>query len=113
MAFLELVRKGAPATRFAIDRDRAIIGRSSDCDVPLDVAAVSRRHAAIVRERDDFFVEDLESRNGTFLNDERIVEPRAAPRRRPTADLRSDVSLPRRSPRRRRSHWTRTRAWRT
>ena len=74
MAFLELVRQGIPATRYAIDRDRAIIGRNSDCDVPLDVAAVSRRHAAIVRERDDFFVEDLESRNGTFLNDERVVK---------------------------------------
>ncbi len=74
MAFLELVRQGSPATRYAIDRDRAIIGRNSDCDVPLDVAAVSRRHAAIVRERDNFFVEDLESRNGTFLNDERVVK---------------------------------------
>jgi len=73
MAFLELVRQGVPATRFAIDRDRAVIGRNSDCDVPLDVAAVSRRHAAIVREKDHFFVEDLESRNGTFLNDERVV----------------------------------------
>lgn len=73
MAFLELVRQGIPATRYAIDRDRAIIGRNSDCDVPLEVAAVSRRHAAIVREQDTFFVEDLESRNGTFLNDERVV----------------------------------------
>lgn len=59
--------------RYAIDRDRAVIGRNSDCDVPLDVAAVSRRHAAIVREQDNFFIEDLESRNGTFLNDERVV----------------------------------------
>ncbi|MGD9634565.1 MAG: SpoIIE family protein phosphatase [Pirellulales bacterium] len=72
MAFLELVRQGMPGTRFAIDRDRAVIGRNSDCDVPLDVAAVSRRHAAIVREQENFFVEDLESRNGTFLNDQRI-----------------------------------------
>jgi serine phosphatase RsbU (regulator of sigma subunit)/pSer/pThr/pTyr-binding forkhead associated (FHA) protein len=63
-----------PATRYAIDRDRAVIGRNSDCDVPLDVAAVSRRHAAIVREKEHFFVEDLDSRNGTFLNDERVVK---------------------------------------
>ena len=97
MAFLELVRQGASATRFAIDRDRAVIGRNSDCDVPLDVAAVSRRHAAIVRERDDFFVEDLESRNGTFLNDERVVNRAPLRRRRPALDLRPDVPLPRRS----------------
>jgi phosphoserine phosphatase RsbU/P len=74
MAFLELVRPGVPATRFAIDRDRAVIGRNSDCDVPLDVAAVSRRHAAIVREQGSFFIEDLKSRNGTFLNDERVED---------------------------------------
>lgn len=74
MAFLELVRSGLPATRFAIEGDRAVIGRSSDCDVPLDVAAVSRRHAAILREQDRFFIEDLQSRNGTFLNDQRVLE---------------------------------------
>ena len=51
--FWNLCDKVRRRTRFAIDRDRAVIGRSSDCDVPLDVAAVSRRHAAIVRERDD------------------------------------------------------------
>jgi phosphoserine phosphatase RsbU/P len=79
MAFLELVRPGVPSTRYAIDRDRAVIGRNSDCDVPLDVAAVSRRHAAIIREKEHFFIEDLESRNGTFLNDERVV--RRAPLR--------------------------------
>jgi sigma-B regulation protein RsbU (phosphoserine phosphatase) len=72
MAFIELMRQGMPATRYSIDRDRAVIGRNSDCEIPLDVAAVSRRHAAIVRERNEFFIEDLESRNGTFLNDERI-----------------------------------------
>jgi serine phosphatase RsbU (regulator of sigma subunit) len=74
MAFLELVRYGAPATRFAIDGDRAVIGRSADCEIPLDVAAVSRRHAAVLRANGRFFVEDLESRNGTFLNEQRIAE---------------------------------------
>jgi phosphoserine phosphatase RsbU/P len=74
MAFLELVKDGAPATRFAIDGERAVIGRSNDCEVPLDVAAVSRRHAAVSRADGRFFVEDLESRNGTFLNDQRIVD---------------------------------------
>jgi phosphoserine phosphatase RsbU/P len=74
MAFLELLKNDAPATRFAIDGDRAVIGRSNDCDVPLDVAAVSRRHAAVLRAEGRFFVEDLESRNGTYLNDERVVD---------------------------------------
>ncbi len=73
MAFLELVKGWSPGARFELDGDRAVIGRSADCEVPLDVAAVSRRHAAILRDRGLYFVEDLQSRNGTFLNEERIT----------------------------------------
>jgi serine phosphatase RsbU (regulator of sigma subunit)/pSer/pThr/pTyr-binding forkhead associated (FHA) protein len=74
MAILELVKGHAAGTRFDINGERAVIGRSADCEVPLDVPAVSRRHAAILRERGHYFVEDLQSRNGTFLNDTRIAE---------------------------------------
>ncbi len=74
MAILEIVKGNAPGTRFEIDSDRSVIGRSADCEVPLDVPAVSRRHAAIFRERGSYFIEDLQSRNGTFLNDNRLTE---------------------------------------
>jgi hypothetical protein len=73
MAFLELVKGTSPGTRFDLAIERATIGRSSDCEVPLDVPAVSRRHAVIVQESGQFFVEDLQSRNGTYLNDERVL----------------------------------------
>src|SRR5262245_27832539 len=76
MAFLELVKGAAPGTRFALTGEQAVIGRSSDCEVPLDVPAISRRHAAILQDRGHFFVEDLQSRNGTYLNDERITDRR-------------------------------------
>ncbi len=72
MAILELVKGNAAGARFELDGDRAVIGRSADCEVPLDVPAVSRRHAAILRESGHYFIEDLQSRNGTFLNDTRI-----------------------------------------
>ncbi|HEX3599174.1 MAG TPA: SpoIIE family protein phosphatase [Lacipirellulaceae bacterium] len=75
MAILELVKGNTPGTRFELDGDRAVIGRSADCEVPLDVPAVSRRHAAIFRDRGHYFIEDLQSRNGTFLNDNRLTEP--------------------------------------
>ena len=74
MAILELVKGAAPGARFELDGDRAVIGRSADCEIPLDVPAVSRRHAAILRDRGQYFVEDLQSRNGTLLNDMRISE---------------------------------------
>ncbi len=74
MAFLEIVKGSMPGSKFELNGDRAIIGRSADCEVPIDVPAVSRRHAAILRERGNYFVEDLQSRNGTFLNDKRVTE---------------------------------------
>src|ERR1700749_5136856 len=74
MAILELVKGNTPGVRFELDGDRAVIGRSADCEVPLDVPAVSRRHAAILRERGHYFIEDLQSRNGTFLNDNSLTE---------------------------------------
>src|SRR5437870_3523723 len=74
MAILELVKGHSPGTRFELDSDRAVIGRSADCEVPLDVPAVSRRHAAILRDKGHYFIEDLQSRNGTFLNDTRISD---------------------------------------
>jgi len=74
MAFLELVKGSVPGARFELDGERAVIGRSADCEVAIDVPAVSRRHAAILRDRGQYFVEDLQSRNGTFLNDKRVTE---------------------------------------
>jgi len=73
MAFLELVKGAEPGARFELDSARAVIGRSADCEVPIDVPAVSRRHAAILQERGRYFIEDLQSRNGTLLNDKRVT----------------------------------------
>jgi pSer/pThr/pTyr-binding forkhead associated (FHA) protein len=74
MAFLELVKGYAPGIRFELEGERATIGRSAECEVAIDVPAVSRRHAAISIENGRFYIEDLQSRNGTFLNDQRILQ---------------------------------------
>ncbi len=57
--------------------DGAVIGRQSDAAVQLDTAEISRRHARLVVKQDQFFVEDLGSRNGTYLNGARIEKPMA------------------------------------
>lgn len=74
MAFLELVRGSLPGTRYEINGGRSIIGRSAECEVPIDTPAVSRRHAAIISDGDDYYLEDLKSRNKTFLNDKEVSE---------------------------------------
>jgi phosphoserine phosphatase RsbU/P len=72
MAVLEVVKGLAPGRKFPVEGHRAVLGRHPDCDVVLDVAAVSRRHATIVHETGRYFLEDLGSRNGTFLNGQMI-----------------------------------------
>jgi serine phosphatase RsbU (regulator of sigma subunit) len=52
-----------------------VLGRHPECDIVLDAAAVSRQHAQILNDGDNYFVEDLHSRNGTFVNG-RLVEGR-------------------------------------
>jgi serine phosphatase RsbU (regulator of sigma subunit)/pSer/pThr/pTyr-binding forkhead associated (FHA) protein len=74
MAILELVKGFAPGTRFELAGNRTVLGRSADCEIPLDAPAVSRRHAAIVLENGHYFIEDLKSRNGTLLNGARITD---------------------------------------
>jgi ABC-type multidrug transport system ATPase subunit/pSer/pThr/pTyr-binding forkhead associated (FHA) protein len=53
------------------------IGREKDCDVIFhsDTATVSRRHAEIVFENDDYLLKDNKSFNGTLLNGQRISTP--------------------------------------
>jgi pSer/pThr/pTyr-binding forkhead associated (FHA) protein len=52
------------------------LGRSSACTIVLeDDNFASSVHARIFRDEDDLWLEDLGSKNGTYINDERIAEP--------------------------------------
>jgi len=68
MALLQPFVGGSPGEQIVISGDRAVLGRHPECDIVLDAAAVSRQHAQILQEGDDFYIEDLHSRNGTFVN---------------------------------------------
>ena len=50
------------------------IGRGISCDLTVEDAAVSRRHALVVQRGADHVLLDDRSRNGTFLNGERVAE---------------------------------------
>ena len=68
MAFLS-TNAGTPgASRFELSESETSIGRHPDCHIVVDAGAVSRFHAKVVRDNDEFSVLDLGSRNGTFLN---------------------------------------------
>src|SRR5690242_13200611 len=56
----------------ALDGDRFVIGRNPDCGIVIPVNSVSREHAQIVRVSGAYLIEDLQSRNGTFVNNQAI-----------------------------------------
>ena len=56
------------------DREH-LIGRDPDADITLEATVISRRHARIVVNGGRATVEDLGSKNGTFVGDERISGP--------------------------------------
>ena len=59
-------------TSFALDRDVINLGRASDNDVVLDDPRVSRHHARIRRRGKAFYLFDLASSNGTWVNGQRF-----------------------------------------
>ena len=63
--------QAAPATEVARIK-HVLIGRLPDSDLVLDHPEVSRRHALIRRIEDKYFIEDLNSSNGTLINDHPI-----------------------------------------
>jgi pSer/pThr/pTyr-binding forkhead associated (FHA) protein len=54
------------------DAERITIGRDSANDIVIDHPLASRRHARLERTEEGFAVRDLESTNGTFVNQERV-----------------------------------------
>ncbi|HZL35723.1 MAG TPA: FHA domain-containing protein [Tepidisphaeraceae bacterium] len=66
--------KNGSARRYALEGRTFLIGRRKDCDLPLEIPAVSRVHAIIFRRDGRLYLRDLNSRAGTFVNGKPIRE---------------------------------------
>ncbi len=75
MAFLKTSSDSGVTKKFELDKDVMALGRHPDCHVVIEDNSVSRFHAQITFDGKEFSVEDLESRNGTFLNEVRLFRP--------------------------------------
>lgn len=60
-------------SRFTLGESAVVIGRDEDCQIHIDDESVSRRHACVQHESDGHMVNDLNSTNGTFVNDVRVT----------------------------------------
>jgi len=72
MAILTSADDSVLKKKFALSDKPVILGRHPGCEIHIDDASVSRQHARVIYDQGDYFIEDLNSRNGTFLNNTQI-----------------------------------------
>ncbi len=75
MAILTSVDDAVVKKKYTLAKDPVVLGRHPECDLHIDDGSVSRRHAQVVFRDGNYFVEDLDSRNGTFLNNQQVNQP--------------------------------------
>lgn len=68
-----LETEDSPVEIFSVSQ--VIVGRDPTCEICLPNDLVSAQHAKFSFHHNQWWVEDLQSTNGTFLNDERVYTP--------------------------------------
>jgi hypothetical protein len=71
-AMLLVLEGPNPGKRFYIDHPMLLVGRDEECDLVIVDRQVSRRHASVIRENDQYVLRDLDSKNGTFVNGQEV-----------------------------------------
>lgn len=76
----ELVAEGdwLVGQRFKVN-NHAVLGRDSSCDITIPGTHLSRRHAELAIKGSKLLIRDLNSSNGTYVNDQRITETELKP----------------------------------
>jgi serine phosphatase RsbU (regulator of sigma subunit)/pSer/pThr/pTyr-binding forkhead associated (FHA) protein len=72
MPSLHVLKGANEGTVIPLEGDKYILGRNPDCGIVIPITSVSREHAQIVRVQGRYFIEDKQSRNGTFVNNQAI-----------------------------------------
>ncbi len=65
-------------TSYFLKGDRVILGRAKEVDIPVPDILSSRMHAELKKLGEDYVLTDIGSRNGIFINDERVVQKHLA-----------------------------------
>jgi len=73
MPVLHVLKGANEGSHIALDGDKFILGRNPDCGIVIPFTSVSREHAQILRIQGRYYIEDKQSRNGTFVNNTAIT----------------------------------------
>ena len=73
-SLLVLVRQDGRTQDVPLSKDRQIVGRHTDCQIRVPIAAVSRHHCEIAGHESSVTIRDLGASNGTFVNGVKIEE---------------------------------------
>jgi pSer/pThr/pTyr-binding forkhead associated (FHA) protein len=71
---LKILQGSNAGKEHKIPSPKCIIGRGDDCQLRPQSDAISRQHCVIVTTENEVIVRDLNSRNGTFVNGDRVVD---------------------------------------
>ncbi len=74
MLTIELKFNNAVLKTIETDKEVITIGRNVKNDIQIDNLSVSKQHARIVKHQGKYFVEDMKSTNGTYLNEKKITK---------------------------------------
>lgn len=72
---LVIFKKNGERKDIHLNGESTIIGRRPDCNIRVLKSAVSRQHCKLICENGEITVTDLNSSNGTFVNQKKIQEP--------------------------------------
>jgi hypothetical protein len=65
--------------RLRVDKRRVVLGRSRECDIQIEDANISRRHAELRQEGPSFWIVDLDSTNGLEVNGRKVKRAKLDP----------------------------------
>lgn len=75
-AWITVVTGFRAGRELLLSRNEMILGRAEGCDIPLfGDSQAEKQHARIVLQGGNYYLEDLQSPNGTFVNGQRLTQP--------------------------------------
>jgi phosphoserine phosphatase RsbU/P len=73
MAALRVLKGTSPNSLLQLENsEQWVMGRNADCQIVINLPAVSREHAVIHQQQGKYYIEDLKSRNGTTVNNQEV-----------------------------------------